>query len=335
MQLSSALFGLVTVSTVFADPHSRTKRGEKPAGKVDAGTASDCTYWEEKTDESVTCDSLREAWSISAKDFLDWNPLVKNDCSGIKVGNSYCVEVNYGVPPPYSTPTQQGGEPKPSPTQPSPTQPGLAQDCTDFYLAEAGDTCDKIVAARGKVTLPQFVAWNPAVGETCAHLWAGYYYCVQSAGPVPSSLPSPTKPAPSTGPSPTQYGIAKDCTAFYEVAPGDFCQAIVDKYRTFSLDSFLKWNPAVGPHCRALYVGYYVCVGAPEAATDKPTRPPGPSPTQEGIIKSCGRYYKAVSGDTCQVIVDKYRGSLQLNDFYKWNPAVKKGYYYCTGISAK
>lgn len=73
MQLSLALLnGLFIVPAVLAAPHTRTKRGEKPAGKVDPGTASDCTYWEEKTDASVTCQSLQAAWSISAKDFGEW-----------------------------------------------------------------------------------------------------------------------------------------------------------------------------------------------------------------------------------------------------------------------
>ncbi|EFY94199.1 hypothetical protein X797_012298 [Metarhizium robertsii] len=67
MQLSLALLnGLFIVPAVLAAPHTRTKRGEKPAGKVDPGTASDCTYWEEKTDASVREDGC---FCVSYHDF--------------------------------------------------------------------------------------------------------------------------------------------------------------------------------------------------------------------------------------------------------------------------
>lgn len=35
-------------------------------------------------------------------------------------------------------------------------------------------------------------------------------------------------------PAPTQGGLTPECQRFYLVEPGDFCQASVDEYRTFS-----------------------------------------------------------------------------------------------------
>lgn len=64
----------------------------------------------------------------------------------------------------------------------------------------------------------------------------------------------------------------------------------------------------------------------------------GPSPTQSGIITSCTKYYKTISGDTCQVISDRY-GTFSVAQFVTWNPAVKSdcsqlflGNYYCIAI---
>ncbi|EGX88794.1 hypothetical protein CCM_08840 [Cordyceps militaris CM01] len=60
--------------------------------------------------------------------------------------------------------------------------------------------------------------------------------------------------------------------------------------------------------------GYYYCVAAdgvaPTSTTSssspQPTGPPGPSPTQDGLVASCARFYLAVKGDTCGTILRKY-----------------------------
>lgn len=44
---------------------------------------------------SRTCSSLTP---VLTHRILPENPSVKDDCSGIQVGYSYCVEINYGDP---------------------------------------------------------------------------------------------------------------------------------------------------------------------------------------------------------------------------------------------
>lgn len=63
----------------------------------------------------------------------------------------------------------------------------------------------------------------------------------------------------------------------------------------------------------------------------------GPSPTQDGLISTCSRFYQAVAGDTCNKIAATY-GTFSTADFVTWNPAVGEscsgllvGYYYCVG----
>lgn len=341
----------------------------RQTGPVAPGTAADCTYYDTAVDSSYICDFFQSDWGLSAADFLDYvsllvnldhqtiepadngpqNPSVGADCSGIIVGNSYCVEVNYGLPRPTTRPTTTSpattAAPAPTgPSKPSPTQDGLAADCTDFYLAVRGDTCDKIVAAHGGAfTLADFYKWNPAVGTDCSGLWLSTYYCV-GAPKAPADPATTTAPGPSK-PSPTQEGLAADCTDFYFAVRGDTCDKIVSSYGgAFTLADFYKWNPAVGNDCAGLWASTYYCVGAPKATTTTaaepgPTAPAGPSPTQDGIVAGCQRYHQAVSGDTCQGIVDRY-GTFSLTQFYGWNPAVGSGcsglwlgYYYCIGKS--
>lgn len=257
--------------TVVASATGNVRRQDGP---VDPGTAADCTYWETALDTSYTCAYYQDSWGISAADFLDWNPGVGADCSGIKVGNAYCVEVNYGQPRPTSTTTTPTTTPttststtvptSTSPSKPSPTQSGLIGTCTAFYKAVENDNCDKIVRAYGTFTFADFQLWNPDVKADCSGLWLGYYYCVGVPG-TPTSKPTTSGPGPTTtapaGPSPTQDGIIGTCQRYHLAVSGDTCQNIVDQYGTFTLAQFLSWNPAVGSDCFSLFRGYYYCIG--------------------------------------------------------------------------
>ncbi|KAF6784890.1 LysM domain-containing protein [Colletotrichum sojae] len=149
---------------------------------------------------------------------------------------------------------------------------------------------------------------NPSVGADCSGIIVGNSYCVED-------------------------GLAADCTDFYFAVAGDSCAKI--------------WNPAVGTSCSGLWANTYYCVGVAGTPTKPtttappappPTAPAGPSRTQDGIADNCQRHHKAVSGDTCQGIVDRY-GTFSLTQFYAWNPAVGNtcsglwlGYYYCIGV---
>ncbi|POS70341.1 hypothetical protein DHEL01_v211261 [Diaporthe helianthi] len=113
--------------------------------------------------------------------FLDWNPGVKADCRGIKVGNAYCVEVNFGLPRPAWTTTSSATTTSttvPSSknnAKPSPTQDGLIGTCKAFYKARENDDCDKIVRAYGTFTFNDFLLWNPEVQSNYQLRPQGYF----------------------------------------------------------------------------------------------------------------------------------------------------------------
>ncbi|WEW61984.1 hypothetical protein PRK78_007484 [Emydomyces testavorans] len=100
---------------------------------------------------------------------------------------------------------------------------------------------------------------------------------------------------------------------------------------------------AVGNTCSALWANYYICVGVSGTPTTStsPATPTTkhPSPTQSGIIDSCTQFYKAVTGDTCDIIANEKFKTFTVAQFIQWNPAVGTdcsklflGFYYCVAI---
>ncbi|KAF5259705.1 hypothetical protein FOXYS1_9670 [Fusarium oxysporum] len=346
--------GLWIVGAVGYRGH-RIRRDVKLGGPTDTGIPSDCTYYDTWTDETADCKAWVEPWGITVKQFTEYNPTVKDDCSGIQVGHAYCVEVNFGSPPEDNPPkitTTKNAEPEPTKdVKPSPTQDGLIESCTSFYMAKKGDTCNKIVAQYKTFDFDDFFKWNPAVGKDCSGIWANTWYCVGVPG-TPTSPPTKTiitttKPTGVPKPTQTQEGLIESCSSFHMAVRGDTCAKIVLKFGTFDFDTFYKWNPAVGKDCSGIWAAYYYCVGVPgtptakpSATTPKPTATGGietPSPIQEGLVKNCNKFHQIASTTTCSSIESYYK--LPLSQFLLWNPAIGKdctslwkGYWVCVSV---
>lgn len=104
------------------------------------------------------------------------NTGINADCTNLELNVAYCVS---GVPL-SSVTTASATATTTSATAvitPSPVQTGMASGCTVFYEAQSGDGCYDI-AAEYDISLDDFYAWNPAVGDDCLGLWPDYYYCV-------------------------------------------------------------------------------------------------------------------------------------------------------------
>ncbi|KAL8903159.1 MAG: hypothetical protein Q9207_004108 [Kuettlingeria erythrocarpa] len=182
---------------------------------------------------------------------------------------------------------------------PSPTQSGLITTCKTFYKVVDGDYCEKIVSSYETFSVADSYTWNPAIG-----------------------------------------------TRYYHAVSGDSCEVIPSKFGTFTVTQFQSWNP-VGLDCGQLFLGYYYYIAVPGTPTTRSTTSTtqttsatssGPSPTQTGIIATCTKYYKTVSGDSCQAIWDRL-GTFCVTQFISWNPAVQSdcsqlylGYCYCIAI---
>ncbi|KAI1754110.1 hypothetical protein F4782DRAFT_529039 [Xylaria castorea] len=319
---SSTIFllaGLTSSALAGAAHRPYWSRGNVPAVRRQ-GFPDDCTFFDTATSADQDCEYFANNWGISVKDFIAWNPTVGADCSGIQVGQEYCVERNYGLPPTTTTTTTTSPS-EPTSSVPSPHQDGIISTCTSYYKAVSGDDCSKIVAKYGTFTFTDFLKWNPAVGETCGGLWLGYNYCVA----VPGTPTSPPPTTTTTASVPTQTGIVSGCQRWHKAASGDTCSNIVSKYGTFTLAQFLSWNPAVGSDCSGLWLGYNYCIGVAGTPTSPPTTTPtgctsAPTSTQPGAVCACKRWHKVVSGNTCDTIEKQY--SITAAQFLKWNPQV-------------
>lgn len=109
------------------------QRVRRQDGPVPPGTIGDCTYFY-NSQSGDTCASIASDWGISLQDFVTYNPSVKSDCSGLIIGDAYCVEENYGMGPKSvsstssmistTTPATSTGS-----AGPSPTQSGITGQC--------------------------------------------------------------------------------------------------------------------------------------------------------------------------------------------------------------
>ena len=99
------------------------------------------------------------------------------------------------------------------------------------------------------------------------------------------------------------------CTFSWKAAAGDTCASMASDWG-ISVDDFIKWNPAVGKDCSAIWADYFYCIAVP-GTPDHPG-PVVPTPHQDGIAKNCKKYYKVQSGDYCDKIIKKYNKSFNL-----------------------
>ncbi|KAI1119968.1 LysM domain-containing protein [Nemania abortiva] len=214
-----------------------------------------------------SCQGIATANGITLQQFLTWNPLVGDTCSGLWANAYVCISIIGSEPStvPTATPTPTPTNPGNGITTPLPTQPDIVDNCDKFYFVNTNESCD-IVASKNGITTAQLQAWNKAVGATCSGLWANAYACVSIVGHEPATTTTTTKPTTTTGngittPTPTQSGMVSNCRKFHFVQPNQTC-AVIAKLYSISEANFISWNPAVGgAACGGLWANTYACVG--------------------------------------------------------------------------
>ncbi|EAU29448.1 predicted protein [Aspergillus terreus NIH2624] len=135
-------------------------------------------------------------------------------------------------------------------------------------------------------------------------------------------------------PYPRQTGIVSECNRYYRVLNGDNCWSITRHYG-INIDDFYHWNPAVGPACETLWVGYYVCIGVwRKLLVSTTTYSANPLQNTSTIPETYYDYSKA-HRNLC--ISKPVGNSTELyRVFMQWNPSVGNecqnllaGYCYC------
>ncbi|RGP81397.1 hypothetical protein FLONG3_541 [Fusarium longipes] len=85
-------------------------QGPTPSGPTDPGIPSDCSFYETINTGIGDCFRFASDWAITLKQFVEYNPTIGKDCSGIQLGHSYCVEVNNGKPRKKGSPEKPQSE---------------------------------------------------------------------------------------------------------------------------------------------------------------------------------------------------------------------------------
>ncbi|KAF4943698.1 hypothetical protein FGADI_13236 [Fusarium gaditjirri] len=316
------LITLLAVGLLPALPYARS---------IPSRRGVDCSF-HTSPDSGATCTTFADAWGMSEDDLKALNSGIK--CPNIDMEGTYCVigSVNDDPNEPSSTTvgpksTSSALTKKPSTTKqpsgngvktPEAIQEGMVANCNKFHEVKDTTTCQGILNYN-KITLADFVKWNPAVGKDCSGLWKGTSVCVGIIG----STPSPT-------------GVSK--LSLTKITPGngiktpEAIQEGIIKYNKITLTDFIKWNLAVGKDCSRLWKGTSACVGVVGSKPQPTATAPSngiktPSPIQDGMVKNCVTFHHITSTTTCQALL-KYR-KITMEQFFKWNPAVKKD---CSGL---
>lgn len=121
------------------------------------GSRHDCTLYAQapiltdwQTDTySSTCAAVAAAYNVAVSDLVAWNPSLAGDCT-LREDRQYCVQIH----------DDQARD--------------VSDYCAEFALAQPGWDCSKYVAAHG-LEMSQFLAWNPAVGTSCADFQTGAF----------------------------------------------------------------------------------------------------------------------------------------------------------------
>ncbi|KAK4032871.1 hypothetical protein C8A01DRAFT_20114 [Parachaetomium inaequale] len=274
-----------------------TRGNTFPPVQTQSGQVAYCIDWHYVTGLD-TCPGIANLYGLGTDDLLDWNPALRDDCSGLAVNYWVCVRIQprssvtltYGLATgTLSVPDGTPWTPTPLPPvntsfTPSPTQGALPKGCQNYYIAAAGDRCTNVLDnLKGLLTQSQFFAWNPFLNNNCDGLWAGYYYCVfvpASSSSLPDPPTASTKPAANLAP-----GGATDCVKWYRTSWGDDCDLVVSIFGRFSRADFLKWNPSVGSDCAGIKDELYYCVAVPGTPTTRTAAIP-PFPTGGGSTTS-------------------------------------------------
>ncbi|KAH7239551.1 hypothetical protein BKA59DRAFT_532470 [Fusarium tricinctum] len=196
---------------------------------------------------------------------------------------------------------------------PEAIQEGMVSNCNKWHFIGEKTTCQGIINYN-KISLADFIKWNPAVGKDCSGLWKDTNACVGVIGSTPSPTTavksSPTITTPANGiktPSPIQDGMVSNCNKSHFIKDTTTCQGIVD-YNKITLTDFIKWNPAVGKDCSGLWKGTNACVGVvgfkPQPTATAPSNGvKTPLPIQEGMVKNCVKFHYISSSTTCQALL--------------------------------
>jgi len=353
--------------------HPGTPHGEQSELRYDS-----CCFTDRPCSDQIVTNVSTSTHNITTQQLVQYNPNFQGTCDSA-APQYVCITPPGGayIPPPSNSSTssagsqQRGGGDGSSTgnqtitgtgnpavtisaggTAPSPTQSGIISSCRVFSNASAGDTCYSF-AQQHNITSDNLYLWNSVLGAAGAYcstqFWAGNWYCIGTTVSQPSPTSTPTSVSSGQpAPTPTQSGIVSNCDRYAKAVAGDSCSSFAAEQGVGTAQLY-TWNTQLGANgvncTNSFWAGYYYCVHVPtvtSTATATHSATPAPSPTQSGIISTCNKYFKAITGDTCSSFAQE--NAITAPQLYKWNTQLGAsgqncstsfwaGYYYCIGVS--
>lgn len=234
---------------------TKQTNGISTPSPVQNGMVNNCEKFHQ-IKSTTTCTSIETYYNLPFDTFLSWNPAVGKDCAALLTNYWVCIATVGWKPPTKTTaqPAATATKGSNGVSTPLPIQTGMVSNCNKFHTVKSTTTCDSIQNYY-KISMSDFVKWNPSVGSKCTGLWTNYNVCIGVEGGTPTK--------PSNGiitPSPIQSGMVSNCKKFHPVASTTTCDSI-QKYYKITMGQLVKWNPVIGSKCTGLWANYYVCVG--------------------------------------------------------------------------
>jgi hypothetical protein len=143
------------------------------------------------------------------------------------------------VTPVATYPVTQSAEPTPTTHQAQ-----MASGCTDFYKVVDGTTCAAILDGFA-ITLADFYAWNPSVGNDCQFLQLDVYvYILHDSASTATATTKTTSATTisSSAPAPPQHRLARRKLAFRLIATSRSCSRTACIVMTWPVTPALTWR---------------------------------------------------------------------------------------------
>jgi LysM repeat protein len=156
---------------------SATTTGVTTPTPTQTGMVDGCDKFH-KVEKDEGCQKIADDFSISVNQLKEWNPDVGKECTNLKYDFYACVgrSSSSGTSATTTTSVKSTTTANASGT-PTPTQEGMVSGCKKFHKVLKDEYCAKI-ADESKISLNDFLSWNPDVGSNCGNLKYDFYVCI-------------------------------------------------------------------------------------------------------------------------------------------------------------
>ncbi|KAF3145691.1 hypothetical protein TWF703_006833 [Orbilia oligospora] len=252
---------------------------------IQPGMTRSCTNFHFVKSGEGCLDIIPRYPGLTIELLYQWNPAIGETCNKMWAETYICVSVS-DMPTREPTTTRSPGK-----QMPSPIGEGTTPNCKRWGYVKTGDNCQTIIDRNNlKATVKDLYLWNRSIKPDCSSLVERNYLCISGpanpralpptttmATTMPTTMATTTRTIRSTTtvrrtttttqdltstPSPLQPGTVEGCKKWAYVKDGQTCNDVLTRFEGLTLETLVRWNPAIGAGCTSLWARTYVCVNA-------------------------------------------------------------------------